>query len=91
MVWNVLYWGLEMSQTVACDVSSSACVKAKSKFHCAGGFDKLWMKEVSHGDLALSIEGSLPWRIKHCVIQGEGLEISQLGDVSDSSLHGVLK
>ena len=39
MVQNVLSGGLEMSQIVACVVSSSACLKIKSEFHCVEGFD----------------------------------------------------
>ena len=59
----------------------------RSEFHCVEFFEELWMKEVSYGDFA----GSLPWRLKYCNKPYEGLEMSRLGDVSDSSLHRVLK
>ena len=43
MMQNMLSLGLEMSQIAACDVSSSACLKIKSEFHCVEGFDDLWL------------------------------------------------
>ena len=76
----------------ACDVSFSFCFTIKSEIHCVGCFE-----EIMDG-------GSLPWRfsivnlkvVSHgdwntVINQYEGLEMSQLGDVSDSSLHRVLK
>ena len=79
MVQNMLSWGLKMSQIVACDVSSSACPKIKSEFHCV-----LWVLTINVSG------GSLPWRLNtvnlkvvshgdwRCyIIQYEGLERSQ--------------
>ena len=51
MVRNVLSWGPERSQIVACDVPSSAGGRKESEINCVQG---VLMKNDS--------EGSLPWR-----------------------------
>ena len=63
---GALNWHLGMNCSDACDVSFSLFSQKVPNFTVKGGFEVCHWRKSPMEILAMSIEGSLPWRFKHC-------------------------